>query len=636
MPFKLIGVLYFFCLLENFLIRTILTVKEFALLDQPFVDIPRIYLVGIYYDTLCFSYFLIPVVLYLTLLPKAVWNSRIHKRAVQVFSFFLIALFSFQAHAEWFFWNEFTNRFNFIAVDYLVYTTEVVGNILESYPIHWVWTSVLFFSALIYFLARKAIAAAAAVPLHAGLARRAAAGCALLLLPAFTWFVLGDFLRDVSPNRVVDQLAKNGLYEGFSAFRNNDLDYYTFYKTFDDRVVLDVMKKELSAENSRFIADAPVPLARRIANPGPERRYNVVMIVVESLSAKFLGVFGGPFHITPHLDRIAGQSLLFTNFYATGNRTVRGLEAIALSLPPTPGHSILKRPGSEDLFTIGPLFARRGYDNKFLYGGYGYFDNMNYFFEHNGFQKIDRTDLQADEIDFANVWGVADENILQKSLKEADKSFARDRPFFHFVLTTSNHLPFTFPEGRIDVPSKSGVIGGVKYTDYAIGTFLEKAAEKPWFDNTIFVIVADHCMGGKGKTHIPIANYHIPMIIYAPKIIKPGVIDKLASQMDVAPTLLGLLHFTYKSKFLGKDILKMEKSEERALLGTHENLGFFRGGTLVTLSPKNKVEYFAFNPKDQTLRAAAPDARRLKEAVGYYQYASYLLDRNLYRRYDRS
>ena len=145
------------------------------------------------------------------------------------------------------------------------------------------------------------------------------------------------------------------------------------------------------------------------------------------------------------------------------------MEALTLALPPTPGRSLIKRPRNENLFTLGSVFRSRGYDTAFIYGGFGYFDNMNYFFGNNGYRVIDRTSPGAD-ITFANVWGACDEDLFRWTMREADASFAANKPFHFFVMTTSNHRPFTYPEGKIDLPSKeSGRSGAVKYSDFAIG-----------------------------------------------------------------------------------------------------------------------------------------------------------------------
>ena len=213
---------------------------------------------------------------------------------------------------------------------------------------------------------------------------------------------------------------------------------------------------------------------------------NVILIMADDLGYGDLGCFGQTRIDTPHLDRLAAEGARFTQFYATGTRTVRGMEALALSLPPTPGRSVLKRPHNENMFTLGSVLRSRGYDTAFLYGGFGYFDNMNYFFGHNGYRIVDRATVKTKDITFANIWGACDQDLYRWTMREADKEAAAGKPFHFFLMTTSNHRPFTFPDGQIDLPSKvSGRQGGVKYTDYAIGEFIRKASANlawapPW------------------------------------------------------------------------------------------------------------------------------------------------------------
>jgi phosphoglycerol transferase MdoB-like AlkP superfamily enzyme len=198
-------------------------------------------------------------------------------------------------------------------------------------------------------------------------------------------------------------------------------------------------------------------------------------------------------------------------------------------------------------------------------------------------------------------------------------------------MTTTNHRPFTYPDGRIDIPSHTSREGAVKYTDYAIHKFLVDAQNKPWFRNTIFVVVADHGVGGRGTTEIPMDQFHIPFFIYAPGIIKPQIVDRLASQIDVAPTVLSLLNFSYDSKFFGKNILQMTEAEERAILGTYSSLGFYSKGTLVTLGVNKQVGFNLYDPKTLTVtRNAKENPEVLDEAISYYQHASYIWKNGLY------
>jgi phosphoglycerol transferase MdoB-like AlkP superfamily enzyme len=624
---------YLFCLAVNFIIRAILVIKEFSGLSAAFIDLPKIFLGGIYNDTLNFSYFLIPIVVYLIIVPEKIYKSQFQIYCNHLAAFCVIAIFTFQAHAEWFFWNEFSARFNFIAVDYLVYTKEVLGNIKESYPMHLVYASVIGSALFIYALFFKLVHAIPHREHDAKFFHRLKSGLIVLLIPLSSFVIFDRAFRKVSENNTVNELAGNGLWQLFHAFRHNELDYNSYFKTLDENQVSQFMEKELSTPHStpsNVLGDSYI---RKIRSPGKELHYNVVLVGVESLGANFMARFGGPPNVTPHLDALANNSLFFSNIYATGTRTVRGLEALTLSIPPTPGASIVRRNNNENLFSIGKVFRDRLYETKFIYGGYGAFDNMNAFFAGNGFEIVDRTNFEHGEYIMANIWGVDDESLFNKALKEADKSYRNRKKFFNFVMTTSNHRPFTYPEGRIDIPSHTSREGAVKYTDYAINKFLKDAQKKPWFHNTIFVIVADHGVGGRGTVEIQMDQFHIPFFIYAPGIIKPQIVDRLASQIDVDPTLLALLNFSYDSKFFGKNILEMTEDEERAILGTYSSLGFYSKGTFVTLGLNKSVVYNKYDPKTMTFSKANKGIEDLvvrDQAISYYQNASYLWKNGLY------
>lgn len=275
---------------------------------------------------------------------------------------------------------------------------------------------------------------------------------------------------------------------------------------------------------------------------------------------------------------------------------------------------------------MGWVFKEKGYDNKFIYAGHGYFDNMNAYFGHNGFKLVDRNSFDKNEITFANVWGVCDEDLYNKSIKEADKSYSNDQPFFSFVMTTSNHRPYTYPDGKIDIPSHTGRWGGVKYTDYAVDAFLKKVSKKPWFNNTLFIFVADHNGGSSGKSDLPLHRYKIPFLIYAPALVKARNITKVSSQIDIAPTLFSLLNWSYKSKFYGKDILS-DTFKPRALIGTYQKLGLYQDHKLTILLPdatakEYKVKSLGLNStKYEELTTV--NKNNLEDTIAYYQSASY-------------
>ncbi|MFZ1807808.1 MAG: LTA synthase family protein [Cyclobacteriaceae bacterium] len=443
----------------------------------------------------------------------------------------------------------------------------------------------------------------------------------ILALPIFSYWVVNTKAHRFSNSTLANELAGNGLYELFAAYLNNELDYDQFYSTINNDEAFTQVRQLLRTDEARFVDSWAFSVERTIKAKMPEKRMNVILVSVESFSADFMGYFGNQEKITPFLDSLALQSQLYTNLYATGTRTVRGLEALSLCVPPTPGQSIVRRPNNENLFTLGRVFEEKGYESKYIYGGYGYFDNMSYFFSHNDYEVVDRVELKDEEIDYENVWGVADENLFDLATREIEKSISNNKPVFAQIMTTSNHRPYTYPDGRIDIPSHTGRAGAVKYTDYAICQFVKEISKKPWFANTLLIIVADHCASSAGKTELPVDKYHIPMLVYSPGFIAPGVMDRLMSQIDIGPTVLGMLNFNYKSKFFGYDMAHLESGRERAFVSTYQSLGFIKGDELVVLMPQKEVKYFTLRDGDQ-VEHAQKDSTLLKEAISWYQTAS--------------
>lgn len=553
------------------------------------------------------------------------WRSAV----LQLFIFITLFVLLFNIVSEFVFWQEFSGRYNFIAVDYLVYTHEVVGNITESYPIIRIVTAVAAVTFIIFLFIRKTIAGSVRAPF------KFSSRIKFFLVFVTTAVVLAVAVKpswvNFSSNNYANELAGNGVYQFVQAFKNNELDFYRFYKTIPDTTAFGIVRKDLASGGGQLTAD-PFSTERLITAALPERKMNVVLISVESLSAGFMDAFGSTKHITPFLDSLADHCLFFTNAYASGTRTVRGLEALALSMPPLPGESIVKRPGNEGLFSLGSVFKNKGYITQFIYGGYGYFDNMNYFFGNNDYEVIDRSSIEPANIHYANIWGVADEDLFTLSLKKMDENYAGGKPFFTQVMTVSNHRPYTYPDGRIDIPSSSHTRdGAVKYTDYAIGSFIKQAASRPWFGNTVFVIIADHCASSAGSTALPVTGYHIPLLIYSP-VLPAQKISQLTAQIDVPATILGLLHFSYRSKFFGQDVLDSSRLLNRAFISTYQGLGFISDSVLVVQSPPRSVQLVKPDFITGKAQPAPTDTAVIKKAIAYYQAAAWLFANKKYKK----
>lgn len=537
---------------------------------------------------------------------------------LNIFTYLIaLILLLLTAIAEIVFWDEFGTRFNFIAVDYLIYTHEIIGTIRESMSVPLIICSALITATVIFFAIQNYVTQQV-INFNARQHILYIITLSFLSIIAFNYYDSQKF-NIIDTNRYAIELGKNGLYEFFSAFRNNSLDYNKFYTTINEDRALSLVRATVIQDNQRFLNSSNIDRYTNVSQRRQNNKYNVILITVESLSAEFMAKFGNKSNITPYLDQLATEGIVFTKMYATGTRTVRGLEAITLSIPPTPGSSIIRRPNNQHLFNINSVFQDQGYITNFIFGGYSYFDNLENYFTGNNYNIIDRSSLSTKEISFSNIWGVADEDILTKALDVADQNYKAHRQFFSLILTTSNHRPYTFPKERIDLPSSSGRNAAVKYTDYAIGKFIKDAKQHPWFENTIFVIVADHCASSAGKTDLPVEKYHIPLIIYAPKLLQPMVISSLSSQIDIAPTITGLAlpGYNYKTKFFGQDILHAPSN--RAFISTYQLLGYMKDEHMVILSPNAPATTYKLVGNDKHKIDNLPQL--VNEAVSFYQIA---------------
>ncbi|MHC8308429.1 LTA synthase family protein [Pseudomonas sp. GT1P32] len=610
-----------------FLTRLALLVSHLSEAGTEFLSI---FGIGVLYDLSFLLYAALPMSLYVLLCPPSLWRSRGHRWFLQGLLTLSVFAMLFTAVAEWLFWDEFGVRFNFIAVDYLVYSDEVLNNILESYPIGKLLSGLAVIAVVICIALHKPLQRVIGAPLPSWRQRLLSIGV-IFAMSAVVLLVVDQVTpRGKGGNTYQHELASNGPYQFFAAFRNNELDYEQFYGTLPNDVVGRHIQQELAERDVQFIGKDSLNVRRTVTSNDKTRRHNIILVTIESFSAKYMGSNGNPDNLTPNLDQLRKESLYFNNFYATGTRTDRGLEAITLSIPPTPGRSIVKRVGRESGFaSLGQQLNHVGYDSVFVYGGRGYFDNMNAFFSGNGYRVVDQSSVDEADIKFKNAWGMADEDLYQQTLKLADENFANQKPFLLQLMTTSNHRPYTYPEGRIDIASGDGRDGAVKYTDYAIGKFLEAARKKAWFDDTVFVFVADHTAGSAGKEDLPIRNYQIPLFIYAPKLLAAREDGQLASQIDLAPTLLGLLNLNYESTFFGRDLLQPSTLPPRVLVGNYQHLGLFDGKDLAILSPRAMLRRH-----DDALGASQEVTAQLDDpliarAITYYQAASYGFTHNL-------
>jgi phosphoglycerol transferase MdoB-like AlkP superfamily enzyme len=595
----------------------------------------KVFSLGFYFDLGVALFFSFIYSVYLLVIPRKITGSFFDKFVTYFLISLLLFIAIFSFLSEFPFWEEFNTRFNFIAVDYLIYTYEVIENINQSYPIPLIVFVLISIITGIIYLYHKAGIFEATFKEKAPLKIRSYVVLPLLILSIIYTDLAQNRQAEWSNNLYQNELSKNGVFSFFAAYRSNELDFKTFYAKLPEKQAFNILKKEIIQENQIYSNENFDNIKRREFGSN-EQTPNIILITIESFSAKYLSYFGNEKKSTPNYDLLAQNSIFFTNLYATGTRTVRGMEALTLCIPPTPGNSIVRRPGNDHIFSIATILKEKNYDLKFIYGGDGYFDNMNTFFGGQGFDIVDRDrgnplsddikttrfSIRDEEVSFENAWGICDEDIYRQSLKYADKEYQSNKPFFQFIMTTSNHKPYSFPDHKINLAQGTRE-SAVKYTDFALGKFIEEAKTKPWFSNTIFVIVADHCASSAGKWEINIEKHHIPAIIYNLDHRKESI-NKLCSQIDLMPTLFGYLNWDFETELYGKEINKMKPSDERALIGNYRTLGLLKNNVLTEINDKKQIIQFHWDSQSKTMteQNSNHDDTLKNLTIAYYQTAS--------------
>lgn len=600
------------------------------------IRVPAILALGLVNDAVEALYLFLPLSLYLALVPSRFHAGSGGRRLMAAGVWLLLFGLLYVCAMEYFFFEEFDARFNLVAVDYLIYPTEVIGDIRDEYPVGPLSAVIAAIAALLTWRLWPRLRPTADTATRRQ--RLAVFAAHLALMGAAIGFWHADTLS-LFGNRSANELADNGPANFFSAFRTNEIDYDTFYRTGDPQAMLQTLAADLGRGGGEFTDLPGGDLNRSFpVREGGLGKMNVVLLSEEAFGAEFVGAYGDARGLTPEFDKLAAQGMLFTRAFATGTRTVRGLEAFSASFPPVPSESILKRPGNEDIATWGKVMQALGYQTSFVYGGYGAFDNMNYYFGQNGFALSDRAEI--DQPRFANVWGVSDEDLFHHAVQYFDQRSAEGKPFFSIVMSTSNHKPYTFPEGVQGVPARGGGRkAGVRYADHAIGEFMREAATRPWFKNTVFVIAADHGARVYGKAQIPLNTYEIPILIYAPGRVAAQKIDTPMSQIDVAPTVLGMLGLAYQAPFFGQDVLRWPEGEPRTLLFNHNHeVAALRGDSLCILGLRRSANCVSYQrepgpaePGNTRFSRVADDAELIDLATAYYQTAYGLYREHRYR-----
>lgn len=555
--------------------------------------------------------------------PAMPWRRPIGRYIAHALLLSCLGVLAFAAVAEFFYWNEFAGRFGGIAVNYLIFPREVIGNIRESFDLSLYLPAVAAVAILLYWLLRRRLdAALSAAPFPGERGRTVAIALPLLALAAVVAYAGPG---TPSHDREINEVADNGLRSLLRAFLTNDANYDGQYAGMEHADAVRLLRHSVAQENVRFRDRSTTGgLMRHVENDGPGKPLNIVLVINESFGSTYVDDLDNrrDESISPAIARLAREGLLFTNVYATGDRTVRGLEALLTSFAPIPGISTARRNGSEGMNSLPFLLRQFGYQSAFLYAGDNRFDNMGHFWSTIGFDHVwDERDF-ADR-GFATIWGSADEYLYAEAMRRMDAMSESGRPAFLAMLTVSNHRPYTYPDGRIAKPAQQKrKENAATYADWAFGDFVARARAKPWFDDTVFVFTGDHGPKINGAADVPVEGFRVPLLFYAPTHIAPQRIATLGSSLDMAPTLLGLLGFDYDSPFFGVDLRHVPEGGGRIAMAHNFSVAYGTGEHVVVLEPNRTIKGYRFKPgRNQLQREAAPDPTTARLAIAQTQTA---------------
>ena len=410
---------------------------------------------------------------------------------------------------------------------------------------------------------------------------------------------------------------------------------------------------ELDHKNLNFIRSFPGDATKSVSQP------NVVVIVMESLGWFKSGLGGSKVNPTPYLDALAKESVLFTNFYTPSVATARSIFSAVTSLPDT---SKVKT-GSRNPFIVNQhaiMGEFKNYEKFYFLGGSANWGNIRGVFSYNipNLKIYEEGSYKAPRVD---VWGISDLNLFKESSEIITSEIEKNKkPFFAFIQSAGFHRPYTIPTDSeafvVKTPkdiSEAEIrsygfesfeeYNAMRLQDFSLGRFFEIAKKEAWYDNTIFLVFGDHSLPHNGAVNVAdweknLSNsFHVPLIIHAPKYLAPAIESKIASEMDVMPTVAGLAGIPYKTRGLGRDLFNPKFDSYRAAFSYNwyppfqislidkdfyfEYIPYNNQGLLV----KHSEQQDNTNVKDQY-----PDKYKEMEALtkGLYESARYLLHNN--------
>lgn len=622
-------------MLVFFIGRVFLFIAYFERFSNDDVNYWLTFFYGLRMDTIVASTFLLVPMVLLTLSPTLL--REFVNKFLKYYFLVIISFFIYIEIATFPFFAQYDVRPNFLFVEYLEYPQEVMGMILADYKmalfIAFSLIGVFVYSYLKYFK-ESFLDVFDDLYVH-----RLLWFIPLVLLlfigmrSSFGHRAANNSDAMYSSNRILNEVTKNSFYSIvyaiYSTKEHSSKSVSKRYGKMDINEAIQRVQKELNIEN----ADTKYILSRfeksHFKNT-PIQKKNIVIFIQESMGYQFVEAVGGEAGITPEVNKLAKQSILFTNLYSNGTRSVRGLAGSVAGNFSVPGKGVLKRNKSQnDFFTLGNLLQPMGYHTSFIYGGESRFDNMKSWFLGNGFSEI------IDQSKFTNAtytgtWGVCDGDVVNRANKEYVKLYKQNKKFASVIFSTSNHTPFDFPDGKIELidgVEKKSVKNAIKYADFAIGDFIRQAKKEDYYKDTLFVILADHNVRVYGDDIVPVNMFQIPGLILGANI-KPMVYDTISTQPDLLATALDLMGIERKIPVMGHSIFS-DKKRNLSLMQFNDTYALRIDDTIAVIRPNTKALTFQYDNK--RLVETTHNEKLEKDLLAFVLVLNHVYENRLYK-----
>lgn len=635
-PLKPFALFTFVAMLILSLCRIGLSIWQEARIES-FTDWITLLGFGARIDSVTIAMFIgIPAVI--TLLISGIpWVNRVWDKVCQLWLMAVLVFFIFMEVSTPAFILEYSLRPNRLFIEYLIYPKEVFSMLWSGHKLTLFLSSIVtvaavYFCYKLFYLSstltkdnpkwfERPIFAAFVLVLAVAVARSSLEHRPIN--PSFTSF---------TNDPLVNSLTLNSSYSVLYAAKGmkNEVSSFDLYPKMSKQEITNTIRQSMGVEPTDFVSEEYPTLHKHLASKRYNKPKNLVIILEESLGAQFVKSLGG-LDLAPYYDALSEDGWAFENLYATGTRSVRGIEAVITGFVPTPARSVVKLPKSQSqFFTIAKLLNQKGFDTSFIYGGSAHFDNMSSFFIGNGFKQIIE-EKHYENPTFKGSWGVSDEDLFNKAHQIFTEKAKQNKPFFSLVFSSSNHDPYEFPDNKIALydETKNTRNNAVKYADYALGKYFEKAQTSSYWDDTVFLVVADHDARVHKANLVPINNFHIPGLILG-KDIKPKKDSRIASHIDLAPTLLSLIGIDSTHPMVGRDFTKLDDNYQgRAMMQFASNQAYMKGNDVVVLQPNKAPKSFKYI-EGELIKSAQHKTDLIKEAMAYPLLGSWFYQEGKY------